>query len=191
MKDLELKDIMARQDRPLTRISVYFSGRWSYANPNTPSRKTVDQNFYLISYPFLLHRSGLTDPSKGLLQGAPGDYMAQDMQGVMSLVKASQYALLFPSTQHPTIKPTSSENLRNPNFLTKIQLESVDKDSDKVLIGSKTFSLPTTQKKTITIIETPNGQSQVYSNTPYGVVYDYTTSTMVEALIPTKPTSNY
>ena len=190
MKDLELKDILDRKDTPLTRVTVYFNGKWSFANLSSPTKSTEDQNFYLISYSFGLTKSNVLNPAQFSVKGDPGDYVSLDRQGVLALVTASNYALLFPSSQQIPTPPPSSEQLRNPNFLTKIQLESVDKDSDKVLIGDREFSLPSTQKKTITIIETPTGQSQVYTDASGGaVIYDYSTKSggMIEVDVPDKP----
>jgi len=67
----------------------------------------------------------------------------------------------------------------------------VENDSDKVLIGDREFTLPSTQNKTITIVETPTGQAQVYFTGDTGVVYDYDLSGMVEVSLPSKPTSDY
>ena len=191
MKDLELKDILIKSDKPLIGLSVYFNGKWSYATLTNPNKITVLQSFYLISYPFGLHRKVTTSPGKYVIKGAPGDYVARDNQGFLSLVTAHNYSLLFPGPQNILTSPPSSELLRDPNFLTKTLQESVNKDSDKVLIGSKAFSLPSTQKKTITIIETPTGQAQVYFTGDTGVVYDYDLSGMVEVSLPSKPTSDY
>ena len=190
MKDLELKDILDRKDTPLTRITVYFNGKWSFANLSSPTKYTEDQNFYLINYPFGLTKSNVLNPAHFSVKGDPGDYVSLDRQGALALVTASNYALLFPGPQEIPTPPPSSEQLRDPNFLTKIQLESVDKDSDKVLIGDREFSLPSTQKKTITIIETPTGQSQVYTDASGGaVIYDYSSKSggVIEVDVPDKP----
>ena len=190
MKDLQFKDILVRKDLPLVRFSVFTNGRWSFASLVTPTRVTADQSFFLISYPFGLHKSASTNPSKYSVKGAPGDYISRDQLGIIALVTAPQYALQFPGPQEIPTPPLSSEQLRDPNFLTKIQVESVDKDSDKVLIGDREFSLPSTQKQTIKIIETPTGQSQVYTDASGGaVIYDYSSKSggMIEVDVPDKP----
>tara|TARA_R110000765_G_scaffold183244_4_gene289141 strand:+ start:1642 stop:2211 length:570 start_codon:yes stop_codon:yes gene_type:complete len=188
MKDLQFKDILVRKDLPLVRSSVFVNGRWSFASLITPTRVTADQSFFLIIYPFGLHRSGSKNPSKYAVKGAPGDYISRDQRGFLALVTAPHYALQFPGPQQIPTQPLSSEQLRDPNFLTKTQVESVNKDSDKVLIGDRQFTLPSTQKQTLTIIETPTGQAQVQTGGDTGVVYDYDLSAMVEAPIPSKPT---
>jgi|TARA_R110001583_G_C5545679_1_gene399841 hypothetical protein len=191
MKDLQFKDILVRQDLPLTRASVYVNGRWSFASLAGPTRVTSEQDFFLINYPFGINKTGTKDPSRYTVKGAPGDYISRDQRGVLALVTASHYALLFPGPQQIPTSPPSSDQLKNPNFLTKTQAESVENDSDKVLIGDREFTLPSTQNKTITIVETPTGQAQVYFTGDTGVVYDYDLSGMVEVSLPSKPTSDY
>ena len=188
MKDLQLEDILNRKAKPFTRLSVYLNGRWSFAAPSSATRITEDQSFYLINYPFGLIKSGGNDPANYSVKGHPGDYVSIDKLGALALVTEANYNLLFPKDQQVPVSPPSSEKLRDPNFLTKTQLESVDKDSDKVLIGDRVFTLPSTQKKTINIIETPIGQSQVYTDASGGaMVYDYDLSAMVEVDVPDKP----
>ena len=188
MKDLQFKDILVRQDLPLNRASVYVNGRWSFASLITPTRITGEQAFYLMNYPFGIMKAGTKNPSKYAVKGAPGDYISRDQRGFLALVTASNYALLFPGPQQLPIAAPTSEQLKDPNFLTKTQAESVDKDSDKVLIGDREFTLPSTQKKTITIIETPTGQAQAYYDSSGGaVIYDYDLEQMVEVDVPDKP----
>ena len=188
MKDLQFKDILVRQDLPLTRASVYVNGRWSFASLAGPTRVTPEQDFFLIIYPFGINKTGTKDPSRYAVKGAPGDYISRDQRGVLALVTASNYALLFPGPQQIPTSPPTSEQLKAPNFLTKTQAESVDKDSDKVLIGDREFTLPSTQKQTITIIETPTGQARAYYDSSGGaVVYDYDLEQMVEVDVPDKP----
>ena len=191
MKDLELRDILAKQDRQLINISVYRNGRWSFASLTNPTRVSVDQSFYLISFPFGLVKEGQANPGKFSVLGKPGDYVSQDRQGRLALVTESMYALLFPKPQAKTTSYPKSTSLKNPNYLTKIQQESLPSDSDKVLIGDREFSLPSTAKKTLTVIETPVGQSKVfYDTSAIAVVYDYETGTMVEVEVPDKPSSS-
>jgi len=198
MNNLDLIKTLAKKTLPLTRVTVYVDGRWVFANLANPVRTTLQQNFYLISTPFGLTSKGATNAANNSFNGNPGDYVAEDKnQGVLSVVTASYYSLLFPSPQQIPLTPTSSEQLKNPNFITKTLGESVDQDSDKVLIGNNTFSLPTTQKKTVTIIDTPTGQAKVHYD-PSGVAwshshYDQDLEAMVEVKVASvaKPKSNY
>ena len=199
MNNLDLIKTLAKKTLPLTRLAVYIDGRWVFANLANPVRTTLQQNFYLISTPFGLTSKGVTNAANNSFNGNPGDYVAEDRnQGILSVVTASYYSLLFPFPQQIPITPTSSEQLKNPNFITKTLGESVDQDSDKVLIGNTTFSLPSTQKKTVTIIETPTGQAKVHYD-PFGVAwskpayYDSDLSAMVEVKVASvaKPKSNY
>jgi hypothetical protein len=188
MKDLELRDIFPKANKPLGAISVYRNGRWSFASLTNPTRVTVDQQFFRIDYTFGLHKKGSKNPAKYAVKGKPGDYVSVDGLGTFALVPADEYLRKFPTPQQVPTTPDSSEKLRDPNFLTQTQLESVDKDSDKVLIGDREFSLPSTAKQTITIIETPTGQAQAYYDASAGaMVYDYDLGQMVEAPVPDKP----
>jgi hypothetical protein len=162
MKDLQLTDILAKPVRPLINLSVYANGRWSFATLNAPTVVTSDQNFYLISYPFGLLTKAQSNPAKFSIKGEPGDYVSQDIQGTLALVKASVFALQFPGPQQITPPPPSSESLKDPNFLTKIQEGSVDKNSDKVMIGDRQYTIASTFEKTIKIIETPEGLAKVF-----------------------------
>ena len=164
MKDLELNDILNKQDGPLTRLSAYFNGSWSWATLVNPTKIGAEQSFYRINYPFGLHKNNSSDPAKYYIKGNPGEYVSSNKQGTLDLVTEFDYAQLFPTLQDIPTTPPSSNQLSDPNFLTKTQQESVDKDSDMVMIGDKAFSLPTTTKKTITVIETLTGQAQVYYN---------------------------
>ena len=190
MKDLQLTDILARQESPLTRLAVYINGRWLFTSFNDPVRTTLQQNFYLISTPFGLTSKGVTNAANNSFNGNPGDYVAEDKnQGVLSVVTASHYSMMFSSPQQIPITPESSEQLKNPNFITKTQQESVDQDSDKVLIGNN---------KSVTIIETPTGQAKVHYDSSEvawsePAYYDYDLSAMVEVKVASvaKPKSNY
>ena len=194
MKDLELKDILNKQDRPLTKLSTFVNGRWSFTSLISPTKTTEAQNFYRIDSVFGLLKSGTIQPTKYSIKGSSGDYVAQDTKlGTLSLVTKENYLLLFPSLiPAPPATPPQSSQLQDPNFLTKIQQESLETDSDKVLIGNRTFSLPSTTKKTVSVIDTPTGQAKVFYDTSGGaVVYDYDTSAMVEVDTPAKPGTNY
>ena len=150
MKDLQLTDILIKPKKALTQVSIYSGGRWVFTNLINPVVTTLQQNFYLISTPFGLVYDNIDDPRFRSIQGMPGDYVAQDKHfGILDLVTPSQFSRLFPSPQQNLPTPTSSEMLKNPNYITKIQQESVDKDSN-IQIGSSTFKLTSNQKKTPT-----------------------------------------
>jgi hypothetical protein len=193
MKDLELKDILNRQDRPLGRLTIYLNGRWSFAGLTNPVRVTAEQFFFKIPFVFGLTKSGVTDPRKFAQKGEAGAYVSQDRQrGQLAIVTEDQYLQLFPLASQTPTPPESSELLRDPNYLTKTQVESVNKDSDKVLVGDKTFSITSTLNKTLTIVDTPAGQAQVsYDSSGGAVVYNYDTGMMEEVDTPAKPGTSY
>ena len=150
MNNLDLIKTLAKKTLPLTRLAVYVDGRWVFANLANPVRTTLQQNFYLISTPFGLTSKGVTNAANNSFNGNPGDYVAEDMnKGVLSVVAASYYSRMFPSSQDIPNTPTSSEMLKNPNYITKIQQESVAKDSN-IQIGNKSFKGTSNKKQTPT-----------------------------------------
>jgi len=147
MKDLQLKDILIKPKKYLTKVSVYVDGEWMFMSLGNPVKTTVDQYFYLMSTPFGLVYDKTPDPKNFSILGKAGDYVAQGKtQGTLDLVTPSQFLRLFPSPQQNLPTPTSSEMLKNPNYITKIQQESVAKGSN-IQIGSKTFKATSNQKK--------------------------------------------
>ena len=121
MKDLQFKDILNRAVRPLTLLSVYRNGRWSFATPTALIKTVNQQQYYLISETFGLVKQGTNNPKFTAARGKPGDYVARDKTGVYALVTADYYKLLFPpANANPPAVPDNSEKLKNPNFITNI-----------------------------------------------------------------------
>jgi hypothetical protein len=121
MKDMTLKDILFREDRPLTSLSLYRDGRWIFAAPTNLTKTTAQQAFYLISEPFGLLRQGTSNPKIRAVTGAPGDYLAVNSVGVYSLIKKEEYARQFPSPNlNPPTNPNNSSQIKDKNFLTNI-----------------------------------------------------------------------
>ncbi len=136
--------------KSLTQISTYVGGSWGFSNLGNPVKTTVGQNFYLISTPFGLVYDNTNNPENRSIQGKPGDYVAQDKHfGILDLVTPAQFSRLFPSPKQIIPTPTSSEMLKNPNYITKIQQESVAKDSN-IQIGNKSFKGTSNKKQTPT-----------------------------------------
>ena len=191
MKDLKLKDIFFKGTRALNSVSVYRNGRWDFVTLGSPNKTTEDQSFFRINSVFGIHKAGSRNAANYAVKGRPGDYVSIGLTGEYALVTVEQFDLLFPKPQQTPVSYPTSNNLKNPNYLTKIQQESLPSDSDKVLIGDREFNLPSTANKTITVIETPVGQSKVFYDTSAGaMVYDYESGTMVEVAVPDKPTSS-
>ena len=99
MKDMTLNDILLRQDRPLTSVSVYSACVWAFAVPTNLTKTTTQQSFYLMSESFGLVRQGNTDPKVLATIGLPGDYIAVNQDGSYTLVSSSEYKMLFPLSQ--------------------------------------------------------------------------------------------
>ena len=121
MKDLELKDILNKERIPFTKLSVYINGRWEFATLSNPIITKDDQSYYRMVYRFGLTKDSVNDPAKFSQLGEPGDYVAMDSTGELSLVKKQQYNQIFPQQN---IKPKkmldSSAKLSDPNYITKI-----------------------------------------------------------------------
>lgn len=125
MKDLEKRDIFPRKNPRLAKLSVYRGGEWLFSSPVDLKRVTEDQSFYLISEKFGLVNENINNPGKPVKIGVPGDYVAVDRVGVMSLVTEAEFKMLFPAKKLSATKPlTSSEALKDPNFLTNIVKDS-------------------------------------------------------------------
>jgi hypothetical protein len=121
MKDLELNDILNRTRIPYTKLSVYLNGIWQFATLTNPIRVEDGQSFYRIIYKFGLTKNSETLPTNYTLEGSPGDYVAMDSTGELSLVKKDEYKRLFPVlNKKPKRMPDSSKKLKDPNYITKI-----------------------------------------------------------------------
>tara|TARA_R110000796_G_C14391212_1_gene416465 strand:+ start:128 stop:721 length:594 start_codon:yes stop_codon:yes gene_type:complete len=174
MKDLTLKDIIPRPEVPLTRLSVYFEGQWTFATLSTPTRSTETQSFYLISYSFGLVRQGVANPAQRALNGEAGSYAIQDRDGSLSMATPAQYEQLFPRilVDRPA-PPTTSQLLQDPNYLTNVVRKSRNEGSNTIQVGNNTFN-NTVSNQTIVIL--PSGQQRAVlasdPNDPFNVVTD-------------------
>ena len=123
MKDMSPKDILLRQDRPLTSLSVYRNGVWRFEAVDYAAIKKREKNqtFYLMSEAFGLVRQGTVDPKVRVVSGAPGDYISINIMGVYSLVTKAEYAMKFPPPNlTPPTPPNNSSQIKDKNFLTNI-----------------------------------------------------------------------
>ena len=145
MKDLELKDILARQVESFTKISVYLNGQWQFATIVNPIAVDNNQSFYRIDYKFGLVKSSQNNPKKLSLFGNPGDYVAIDNVGIYSLVKKDQYKQLLnsksigqssvvPTQTSTNATPTTSASLKNPNYITEVVKGSAPKTSNSTTV---------------------------------------------------------
>jgi hypothetical protein len=187
MKDLQLTDILQKRVKALTRVSIYRDGKWLFVNLLTPTKSTAGQDFFLIETLFGLHKEGSTNPAKYAVKGSPGDYVSVDKNGVKALVTAAMYELLFPPTQQAPFTATNSQNLKDPNYLTKIQRESQIADSDNIVIGNR--SLEYSSNKTFTVVETEAGLAQVAYDPNATAEFFNPTTDASSAPIPPKPGS--
>ena len=121
MKDMTERDILLRQDRPLTSLSVYRNGVWIFAAPTNLTKTYNQQQFYLMSESFGLVREGNTNPRVSARRGAPGEYLAVSQDGSYTIVTRAEYDWIFPTPNlNPPEIPNNSKQLKDPNFLTKI-----------------------------------------------------------------------
>lgn len=120
MKDLELKDVLDRQRIRLTKVSVYVNGIWQFAAVQGSTFVDEGQTLYKSTYKFALIDQAVDDPKAGEIFGKPGDYIAIDPTGEVSLITAEQYKQRFPKRVKQPYMPETSSKLKNPNFLTEI-----------------------------------------------------------------------
>ena len=177
MKALTLKDILPNIEKPLTHLSVYHAGQWSFATFNTPTRTTETQSFYLINLPFGLVRQGVLTPATRVITGEPGSYAIQDRDGSLTMATPEQYKMIFPRLliNRPS-PPINSTNLINPKHITNVVRKARNEGSNTIQVGTQTFN-NTLPHKTITILpsgvqvavlrEDPNDPYQV-ATTPEG-----------------------
>tara|TARA_R110001583_G_scaffold3329_1_gene21612 strand:- start:562 stop:1143 length:582 start_codon:yes stop_codon:yes gene_type:complete len=181
MKDLTLRDILPRPEIPITRLSVYYNGQWTFADFSTPTRTTETQSFYLISYTFGLVRQGEANPAQRAFNGDAGSYAIQDRDGSLSIATPTQYAQLFPRrlVDRPA-PPLTSALLADPKYLTNVVRKSRNEGFNTIQVGANTFN-NTEPNQTIVIL--PSGQQQAVlasdPNDPYNVVTD--------PVVPTEP----
>ena len=125
MKDLELKDILAKGRVGYNKVSLYLNGKWQFAPLGNPVITNESQTFFRVATPFGLVKSTETNPAKYTVLGNPGDYVALDQLGEVALVTKEQFKTLFPrKNTYPKQKPTTSSVLKDPNYITKIVRES-------------------------------------------------------------------
>ena len=164
MKALTLTNIRRKPEVPLTRLSVYLKGKWTFADFGTPTNATETQSFYLVSYHFGLVRQGVQDPSTRSVRGKPGSYAILDRDGSLTMATPEQYETIFPRRILDTLPPSpTSEMLKNPNHITNTIRKSRNEGSNTIQVGNKTFN-NTDPKGSITIL--PSGQQVLKPSTP-------------------------
>jgi len=109
-------DVIAKPATALRLISVRRRGVWRFATLESApvARETKNQKFYVINEVFGLCNYDARDPRKILFRGEPGDYVALDEKGDLTLVKLDDYRRRFPAkdeTFRPS-PPTSSDFTR-------------------------------------------------------------------------------
>ena len=118
-KDLTSRDIFKRTLKVPTRLAQYKSGRWEFVLPSNAVRATNEQTYYLLNSKFGLCDGPQQDATRTMFRGNPGDYLAVNRDGVMSVITRSEFARLFPTPNlSPPYRPRSSKLLRNPKVLT-------------------------------------------------------------------------
>jgi len=118
-KDLTSRDIFKRTLKVPTRLAQYKFGRWEFGTPGNAVRATGEQTFYLLNSKFGICTGLQEDATKTMFRGRPGDYLAVDRDGVMSVVTRTEFQRLFPvANLAPPYRPRSSKLLRNPKVLT-------------------------------------------------------------------------
>ena len=158
------RSIRTKTELPLTRLSVYLKGKWTFANFGTPINTTETQSFYLVSYPFGLIRQGVNNPAKRSVRGKPGSYVIISLDGSLTMATPEQYAMIFPRRIIDTPPPKqTSEMLKNPNHMTDVMRKARNEGSNTIQVGNKTFN-NTDPKGSILIL--PSGEQVLKPSTP-------------------------
>lgn len=190
MKALTLKDILPKIENPLTKLSVFYEGQWTFATLQNPTSTTESQEYYLISYEFGLVPKNESLPSKFALRGKAGSYAIKASDGTLSTVTDEQYQRAFPSVllDRPA-PPITSALLTDPKYLTDTVRKTKNEDSDSIQVGQSTFK-NTDPTKTILIL--PSGkQVAVLRDDPVDPFQNITTEEEPEDEEPPPPLPGY
>ena len=120
MKDIDQRDILIRERLRATQLSVKVNGGWQFATLQRASKRLNGLSYYRIQFPFGLVNSRANNPKIIMEYGDPGDYVAMDRLGELSLVKKDMYDMLFARPKNPVTRPVSSKKLSDPKFITDI-----------------------------------------------------------------------
>jgi len=98
MKDLQLKDIFPKKTNKITRVSIKYFGRWTFATPTQTLlvRQTEGQNYFRMTSEFGVLREGANDPSRTTDRGLAGDYLVQSNDGTFFVLLKQSYDTNFP-----------------------------------------------------------------------------------------------
>jgi hypothetical protein len=136
MSRLKVYDVFQKGPVKPRRISLIRFGQYVFATipPNDFVRQTKTQKFYLINEPFGLCLSNQNNPRKSSFKGIPGDYIAADLDGNLTLVTAKDYARKFPKARPSNIVTplTSDDFLRENNPISVETSTSIDSNSAEV-----------------------------------------------------------
>lgn len=102
-------------------------GVWRFATIDKDSfaRETANQKFYVINEPFGLCNFDQDDPSKILFRGRPGDYVASDQEGNLTLVTLEDFRLRFPpKDETQRYSPPTSDDFKRETFEQSQQTNS-------------------------------------------------------------------
>lgn len=125
MRRLKSYEVFQKPDPVQRRISVSRKGQWIFATiaADTFVRQTKSQRFYIVNEKFGLCRFDETNAAIQSSRGLPGDYVASDPNGNLTLVTAKEYARKFPKEKPANINMplTSDDFLRenNPNTVER------------------------------------------------------------------------
>jgi len=140
-------DILQRRDRRLTSASIYTNGRWRFIPLTNPFKVYNNRKFYKINNKFGLVKEGTTNPALTSVTGEVGEYIAEDMQGTLSLITENQYGLMFPEVNLTPPRPaTSSSLLSNSSYITNFVRGTPSISYNTTVANTTNLIQPATQK---------------------------------------------
>ncbi len=146
MRRMKYYDVIAKPATALRLISVRRRGVWRFGTLNKApvAKKTENQTFYVINESFGLCNYDQRDPEKMLFRGEPGDYVALDKKGNLTLVKLADYMRRFPvnDTTARYSPPTSSDFIRE-TYKKEQQTDSNSSTINSTSTGGSANARPT------------------------------------------------
>jgi hypothetical protein len=136
MEELNLNDILNRPNRRLLQVSIYLNGFWRFTSLTNPIRIYEGRSFYRIDYPFGLVKEDTVSPDLVSVRGVAGDYVAEDLNGYLSLITAQQYKELFEIPQNIAVKQPVNQRSLSDKFIVNNSYKNTTKPAYNTTVAS-------------------------------------------------------